>query len=219
MDATHPLRDPGPADRRSGRAGGPGAGVRAQQVGPGRRAGGRLQELIAESRAHAAAAARRAGGRPFGRDRPRIGSADAGGRQGARRVAHQGEDPRPQRLAAPGGASATRRRPSTAAAPSSSTCRRPRPGRRPSCCSPAAPPSCPRAYRRYLVNSLRESFDLPGTPIRLTVRGRRQPVRRAERGSGQGVPGPPAARARRQVLKATTLIGRPRVARARRVRR
>lgn len=28
----------------------------------------------------------------------------------------------------------------------------------------------PEHYQRYLVNSLRESFDLPGTPIRLTVK-------------------------------------------------
>ena len=28
----------------------------------------------------------------------------------------------------------------------------------------------PRAYTRYLVNGLRESFDLPGTPIRLSLR-------------------------------------------------
>jgi GTP-binding protein len=28
----------------------------------------------------------------------------------------------------------------------------------------------PDSYRRYLVNSLRESFDLPGTPIRITVK-------------------------------------------------
>jgi GTP-binding protein len=28
----------------------------------------------------------------------------------------------------------------------------------------------PEAYRRYLVNGLREAFDLPGTPIRLTMR-------------------------------------------------
>jgi GTP-binding protein len=30
--------------------------------------------------------------------------------------------------------------------------------------------SLPDAYKRYLVNGLRESFDLPGVPIRLTVR-------------------------------------------------
>src|SRR5262245_45395945 len=33
----------------------------------------------------------------------------------------------------------------------------------------------PDAYRRYLVNSLRESFDLPGTPIRLTLREKTNP--------------------------------------------
>src|SRR5262245_13982049 len=33
----------------------------------------------------------------------------------------------------------------------------------------------PDAYRRYLVNSLRESFDLPGTPIRLTLREKKNP--------------------------------------------
>jgi GTP-binding protein len=33
----------------------------------------------------------------------------------------------------------------------------------------------PDAYRRYLVNSLREVFDLPGTPIRLTLREKKNP--------------------------------------------
>jgi GTP-binding protein len=33
----------------------------------------------------------------------------------------------------------------------------------------------PDDYRRYLVNSLRESFDLPGTPIRLTLREKKNP--------------------------------------------
>ena len=33
----------------------------------------------------------------------------------------------------------------------------------------------PDAYKRYLVNSLRESFDLPGTPIRLTLREKDNP--------------------------------------------
>jgi GTP-binding protein len=33
----------------------------------------------------------------------------------------------------------------------------------------------PDAYRRYLVNSLREVFDLPGTPIRLTLREKDNP--------------------------------------------
>ncbi len=33
----------------------------------------------------------------------------------------------------------------------------------------------PEDYQRYLVNSLREEFDLPGTPIRLQLRGTRNP--------------------------------------------
>jgi len=33
----------------------------------------------------------------------------------------------------------------------------------------------PETYRRYLVNELRENFDLPGTPIRLAVRGKPNP--------------------------------------------
>jgi GTP-binding protein len=33
----------------------------------------------------------------------------------------------------------------------------------------------PDAYKRYLVNGLREAFDLPGTPIRLTLREKRNP--------------------------------------------
>jgi GTP-binding protein len=33
----------------------------------------------------------------------------------------------------------------------------------------------PDAYQRYLVNALRESFDLPGTPIRLALREKKNP--------------------------------------------
>jgi GTP-binding protein len=33
----------------------------------------------------------------------------------------------------------------------------------------------PESYRRYLVNALRERFDLPGTPIRLTLREKKNP--------------------------------------------
>jgi len=40
----------------------------------------------------------------------------------------------------------------------------------------------PDAYKRYLLNSLRESFDLPGTPIRLTLREKDNPYKgRAKR--------------------------------------
>jgi GTP-binding protein len=40
----------------------------------------------------------------------------------------------------------------------------------------------PDAYKRYLLNSLRESFELPGTPIRLTLREKNNPFKgRAKR--------------------------------------
>jgi len=35
----------------------------------------------------------------------------------------------------------------------------------------------PDAYKRYLVNSLRDAFDLPGTPVRLTLREKENPFR------------------------------------------
>jgi GTP-binding protein len=38
----------------------------------------------------------------------------------------------------------------------------------------------PDDYRRYLINNLREAFDLPGTPIRLTLREKKNPY--AKRG-------------------------------------
>ena len=41
----------------------------------------------------------------------------------------------------------------------------------------------PESYRRYLINSLRESFDLPGVPIRITVKSNRNPY--AEESEGQ----------------------------------
>jgi GTP-binding protein len=33
----------------------------------------------------------------------------------------------------------------------------------------------PDSYKRYLVNNLREAFDLPGTPIRLLLREKSNP--------------------------------------------
>ncbi len=37
------------------------------------------------------------------------------------------------------------------------------------------PDALPMSYQRYLVNGLRASFDMPGTPIRLWVRGGKNP--------------------------------------------
>jgi GTP-binding protein len=39
----------------------------------------------------------------------------------------------------------------------------------------------PDAYRRYLVNELRERFELPGTPIRLTLRSKTNPYAKRKR--------------------------------------
>jgi GTP-binding protein len=39
----------------------------------------------------------------------------------------------------------------------------------------------PDDYRRYLVNALREAFDLPGTPIRLTLREKKNPFAKRKR--------------------------------------
>ena len=41
----------------------------------------------------------------------------------------------------------------------------------------------PDSYRRYLVNSMRESFDLPGVPIRLSVKSNKNPYAEGEDGS------------------------------------
>ena len=42
----------------------------------------------------------------------------------------------------------------------------------------------PDHYRRYLINSLRESFDLPGVPMRLTVKSNKNPFAEGEAKSG-----------------------------------
>lgn len=57
----------------------------------------------------------------------------------------------------------------------------------------------PDSYRRYLINSMRESFDLPGVPVRLTVKGNANPF--ADAGEG----GPP-----RQARPANRAAPRPR---------
>jgi GTP-binding protein len=44
----------------------------------------------------------------------------------------------------------------------------------------------PDSYRRYLINSIRQSFDLPGTPVRLTVKSSSNPY--ADEGEGRRKP-------------------------------
>jgi GTP-binding protein len=41
----------------------------------------------------------------------------------------------------------------------------------------------PDSYRRYLVNSMRESFDLPGVPIRISMKSNKNPYAEGEDGS------------------------------------
>ncbi len=48
----------------------------------------------------------------------------------------------------------------------------------------------PDHYRRYLINSLRESFDLPGVPMRLTVKSNKNPFAEGEAKSGAAVDRP-----------------------------
>jgi GTP-binding protein len=43
------------------------------------------------------------------------------------------------------------------------------------------PEVVPNAYQRYLVNGLREAFDLPATPIRLWLRGGKNPFDKSEK--------------------------------------
>ena len=54
----------------------------------------------------------------------------------------------------------------------------------------------PDHYRRYLINSLRESFDLPGVPIRLTVKANSTVNPYTDEGSGASTSGPPRVRAK-----------------------
>ncbi|WP_374471452.1 ribosome biogenesis GTPase Der [Phenylobacterium sp.] len=42
----------------------------------------------------------------------------------------------------------------------------------------------PETYRRYLINSLRESFDLPGVPLRVSIRSNKNPYAEGEEKSG-----------------------------------
>jgi GTP-binding protein len=46
------------------------------------------------------------------------------------------------------------------------------------------PEALPEAYRRYLVNGLREDFGLAGVPIRLMLRKDANPYERRKRKSG-----------------------------------
>jgi len=47
------------------------------------------------------------------------------------------------------------------------------------------PEALPASYQRYLVNGMREQFGMPGTPIRLWVRGGKNPYAEEEKAGGR----------------------------------
>jgi GTP-binding protein len=51
----------------------------------------------------------------------------------------------------------------------------------------------PEQYRRYLINSLRESFDMPGVPLRITLKSGKNPYAEGGDKSGPAPPKPGAA--------------------------
>jgi GTP-binding protein len=64
----------------------------------------------------------------------------------------------------------------------------------------------PESYRRYLVNSLRDSFDLPGVPLRVNVRSSRNPFVEGE------APPPRAPRAARKAEASSEEPKKPKAA-------
>jgi GTP-binding protein len=59
----------------------------------------------------------------------------------------------------------------------------------------------PAHYQRYLINSLRESFDMPGVPIRLTVKANSSVNPYDDSSGATGTSGPARARAKAKVKK------------------
>jgi GTP-binding protein len=75
----------------------------------------------------------------------------------------------------------------------------------------------PDSYRRYLINSLRESFDLPGVPLRVTIKSTRNPYAEGEQGASahaerpaRARAGPPKPRGPAKPAKAKPKSGAPR---------
>jgi GTP-binding protein len=76
----------------------------------------------------------------------------------------------------------------------------------------------PDSYRRYLINSIRQSFDLPGAPIRITVKSGANPY--ADQGDGRRAvkpkraPGRPSSRGKSRSQSAGRGPPRPRTPRS-----
>jgi GTPase len=67
-------------------------------------------------------------------------------------------------------------------------------------------PHLPDSYRRYLINSLRESFELPGVPIRITIKAGANPYAEGGEGGGErpGLRRPARPQARRSPPRSRT---------------
>ena len=61
----------------------------------------------------------------------------------------------------------------------------------------------PESYKRYLVNGLREAFELPGVPIRLIVKAGKNPYAEGDRGGSGADAKKPGAGKRPVPRKAT----------------
>ena len=182
MDSQAAVRGAGPAHRRSGRARRPRAGHRHEQVGPGRSAAPARSKKLREETDHWLPQVK---GVPvvarLGPDRRRARPADAGGDRRARGLEQARVDQRAQPLARgrDRGASAA----GGVGPPHPARLRDPaeEPAADLRAVLRAAPTRCRTHYQRYLVNSLRETFDLPGTPIRLTLREKANPYAEQEK--------------------------------------
>ena len=170
----HPLREAGPADRRPDHPRGQGAGHRLQQVGPDRQPAGGAGRTAREDRAAAAAGAWPAGRDGFGRDGPWPRQAD-GCRHRAPTVWNSRVSTGKLNRWLEG---ITAHHPPPAVAGRRLKVKyitqaktRP-PGFVVSCSRPDA---MPQSYVRYLVNNLRDAFDMPGVPIRMALRASDNP--------------------------------------------
>ena len=60
----------------------------------------------------------------------------------------------------------------------------------------------PESYRRYLINSLRDSFDLPGVPLRVTIKSTRNPFTEGEEPAPRSAAPRPRVSAQPETAKA-----------------
>ena len=169
---------------------------RHEQVGPRRGGARRRRQAAQRGRSLAAAGEGRADRRAVGTDRRGARPADAGGDRRAMRSGTSACRP-PRSIAG----SRTRLGANPPPAVSGRRLRlnyitqaKARPPSFVIFCTRAD--AVPEAYLRYLVNELREAFDLPGTPIRLHAAREEEPVRRA--GQEEVVTAPPLSSRRRQ---------------------